>query len=64
MGRQVKHLGNNLNANISENTEVLQKKGDLVQRVINLLVSLGRNLDAIIRKAFTTQCGHLYGALA
>ncbi len=60
----VKHLGNYLDANTREHTEVLRKKGDLVQRVNNLLVSLGRSPDAIIRKAFNTQCAHLYGALA
>ncbi len=35
-----------------------------MQTVNNFLVSLRRSPDAIIRKAFNTQCAHLYDALA
>ncbi len=60
----VKHLGNYFDANMREHTEVLRKRGDLVPRVNYLLVSLGSSPDAIIRKAFNTQCAHLYGVMA
>ncbi len=58
----VKHLGNYLDANMSEHT-VLRRRVDLVQRVNNLLAALRKSPDAIIRKVFNTQCAHLYGAL-
>ncbi len=41
----VKHLGNNLDNNLSEKYEIIKKKGDLIQRVNNLIVSLGRRSD-------------------
>ncbi len=40
----------------------MKKKGDLIQRVNNLIVSLGRSSDRAIKKAFNAQCAHLYGA--
>ncbi len=39
----VKHLGNYLDANMKEETEIRRKKGDLMQRVNNMLVSIGKS---------------------
>ncbi len=60
----VKHLGNYLDSNLSEKSEIIKKKGNQIQRVNNLIVSLGRSSDMAIKKAFNTQCAHLYGAPA
>ncbi len=60
----VKHLGNYLDSNLSEKSEIIKKKGYLIRRVINLIVSLGRSSGIAIKKAFNTQCAHLYGAAA
>ncbi len=60
----VKHLGNYRDANMKEETEIRRKKGDLIQRVNNMLVSIGKSSDAIVRKAYNIQCAHLYGAAA
>ncbi len=37
---------------MEEKTEVVKKKGDLIQRVNSLLVSLGRGSDDAVKKAF------------
>ncbi len=60
----VKHIGNYLDANMKEETEIQRKKGDLIQRVNNILVSIGKSSDAVVRKANYTQYAHLYGAAA
>ncbi len=60
----VKHLGNYLNCNLSEKSEIMKKKGDLIQRIHNFIVSLRKSCDMAIKKAFNTQCAHLYGAPA
>ncbi len=60
----VKHLGNYLDANMKEETEIRRKKGDLIQRANNMLVSIGKSSDAVVRKAYNTQCAHLYGSAA
>jgi hypothetical protein len=60
----VKHLGNYLDCRLREKTEIVRKNGDLVQRVNNLLVSLGRVPDEVVKKVFNTQCAHFYGAAA
>ncbi len=60
----VKDLGNYLDANMKEETEIQRKKGDLIQRVNNMLVSIGKSSDAVVRNAYNTQCAHLYGAAA
>ncbi len=56
----VKHLGNYLDANMKEETDIRRKKGDLIQRVNNILVSIGKSSDAVVRKAYNTQCACLY----
>lgn len=60
----VKDLGNIMDANMSEKSDVKRKKGDLVQRVNNLIVTLGGSRDVVIQKVFNTQCCHLYGTPA
>jgi hypothetical protein len=62
--KEVKHLGNYLNCNLSENKEVRVKKGDLIQRVNSVLASLDCSNINILRKVFNTQCAHFYGAEA
>ncbi len=46
-----KHLSNYLDNNLSEESEIIKKKGDLIQRFNNLIVSLGRSSDMAIKKA-------------
>ncbi len=57
-------IGNYLDTTMKEETEIRRRKGDIVQRVDNMLVSTGLNSEAVVRKAYTTQCAHLYGAVA
>ncbi len=47
-----------------EAKEVTMKKSNLIQRVNNLLVTLGQSTDTIISKVFTSKCAHFYGAQA
>jgi hypothetical protein len=61
---KVKHLGNHLESNLRETTEITMKKSDLIQRVNTLLVSLGGSKDCILSKVFNSQCAHFYGAQA
>ncbi len=60
----VKHLGNQLESNLSEVTEIRMKNSDMIQRVNTVVVSLGKSNDIIISKVFNSQCTHLYGAQA
>ncbi len=60
----VKHLGNHLESNLSEVTEIRMKKSDIIQRVNTVVVSLGKSNDMIISKVFNSQCTHFYGAQA
>ncbi len=60
----VKHLGNYLDSNLSEKSEIIKKKGDLIQRVNNRIVSIGRSSDMATKNTCNTQCAHLYGAPA
>ena len=62
--KEVKHLGNYLNSNLTEDKDVRIKKGDLIQRVNSVLVSLGCSDVNILRKIFNTQCAHFYGTEA
>ncbi len=59
---KVKHIGNYLRSDMKESTDVDYKKGDLIQRTNSLIVSVSRGAaDRVLRKAFNTQCAHLYG---
>ncbi len=58
----VKHLGNHLESNLSEVTEIRMKKSDMIQRVNTVVVFLGKSNDIIISKVFNSQLTHFYGA--
>ncbi len=60
----VNYLGNFLDSNMKEKTEVVMKKGDFIQRVNSLLLSLSRGSDAAVKKDINAQCAHFYGAPA
>jgi hypothetical protein len=59
--QSVKHLGNYLDENMSESTEIRRKKHDLVQRVNYVVSTLGNCEDAIIKTVFNSKCAHFYG---
>ena len=59
-----KHLGNYIDCNLSETTEIKHKKGDLVQRVNKMLSALGKSPDRVISEAFKAICAHFYGSQA
>ena len=59
--QSVKHLGNYLEENMSESTEIRKKKQDLVQRVNYVVSTLGNCEDTIIRTVFNSKCAHFYG---
>ena len=61
---KVKHLGNHLESNLREVSEIRMKKSDMIQRVNTVLVTLGRSKDRVISKVFNSQCAHFYGAQA
>jgi hypothetical protein len=54
----VKHLGNHLEANLSESKEITMKKNDLIQRVNTLIVTLGKSSDAVISRVLNSQYCH------
>ena len=58
---QAKHLGNVLTYNLSEQSEINYKRGDLAGRVNSLKAKLPLTDDSISIKLFTSQCCHLYG---
>ncbi len=60
----VKHLGNHLESNLCEVTEIRMMKSDMIQRVNIVVVSLGKSNVLIISKVFNSQCTHFYGAQA
>ena len=59
--QSVKHLGNYLDQNMSESTEIRKKKHDLVQRVNYIVSTLGNCEDSIIKTVFNSKCAHFYG---
>ena len=59
-----RHLGNYIDSNLSECTEVNKKKSDLFQRTNTLLVTLGRCQTCVVSNVFNSQCAHFYGAQA
>ena len=60
----VKHLGNQLDSDLSEKTEIRNKKGDLINRVNKVIATLENSSDNIKIKLFNSQCAHFYGAQA
>ena len=57
-----KHLGNFLDCDMSECTEIRMKRGDLVYRVNHTLASLGKCNTNVVSKIFNSKCSHFYGA--
>ena len=60
----VKHLGNFIQADLSEKTEVINKRGDFIGRVNGLLANYSSADDILKQEIFNKQCCHLYGAEA
>ena len=60
----VKHLGNFISYNLSEQKEIETKRGDLVGRVNFVLARYGGLPTPILRRIFNSQCCHFYGAQA
>ena len=60
----VKHLGNHISYNLSEQKEIDVKRGDLVGRVNFVLARYGGLPIPILRRIFNSQCCHFYGAQA
>ena len=58
----VKHLGNHLDSDMSESTEIRMKKSDLTYRVNHMLATIGKCNTDIVTKVFNTKCSHFYGA--
>ncbi len=58
----VKHLGNHLESNLSEVTEIRMKESDMIKRVNTVVVSLGKGNEVIVSKVFNSQCTYFYGA--
>ena len=58
----VKHLGNFLDCDMSEKTEVRMKRSDLVYRVNHSLATLGKCNREVIIQIFNSKCCHFYGS--
>jgi hypothetical protein len=61
---EVKHLGNIIAYNLSEEREIITKRGDLTGRVNMLSVNCHNLHSDVILKLFFSQCTHFYGAQA
>ena len=60
----VKHLGNFIQADLSEKTEIINKRGDFIGRINGLLANYSSADDILKQEIFNKQCSHLYGAEA
>ena len=61
---EVKHLGNTLLYKLSEEREIVLKRGDLVCRVNGKLAKLRFVSRKVIMKLFSSRCAHFYGCQA
>jgi len=59
---QVKHLGNHISCDLSEDRDIQAKRGDLVGRVNTLLANCYGAPDNVLMEVFSSQCSHMYGA--
>ena len=57
----VKHLGHIINHNLSEITDVRNKKCDMFSRVNTVVATFGKCPDNVLKTILRTQCAHLYG---
>ena len=62
--KNVKHLGNYLDSDMSETTEIRMKRSDLCYRVNHVIASLGKCKSDVMSKVFNSKCSHFYGAQA
>ena len=60
----IKHLGNFIQADLRETTEIANKRGDYIGRINSMLATFSKASDDIKRELFNTQCCHLYGVEA
>ncbi len=60
----VKHLGNIIRSDLKECDDIARKRGDLIGRVNNLLVTFPKADDVILATIFNSKCSHLYGCEA
>jgi len=61
---EVKHLGNTLLYDLSEETEIRCKRGDLAARCNILMSQLGNMNHDVLLKIFRSHCVHIYGCQA
>ena len=57
----IKHLGNYVRSDLSENTEISHKRGDLIGRVNGMCATFYKSSDSVKQEIFNSQCSHLYG---
>ena len=62
--KTVKYLGNYLDCDMSEKTDVRMKRSDLVYRVNHTISTLGKCRKEVTVNVFNTKCCHFYGAQA
>ena len=62
--KSIKHLGNHLQFNLSEECDVMAKKRDFYGRVNALLSILHDAPEQVILKIFNSKCCHFYGLQA
>ena len=62
--KNVKHLGNYLDSDMTETTEIRMKRSDLAYRVNHVIATLGKCKSDVISKVFNSKCSHFYGAQA
>ena len=60
--KNIKYLGNYLDCDMSEKTDVRMKRSDLVYRVNHTTSTLGKCHKSVIVNIFNTKCCHFYGA--
>ena len=60
----VKHLGNYLSYNLSEEMEISVKKRDLIGQANTIIANIGDAPVDVLLKIFSSQCGHFYGCQA
>ena len=61
---KVKHLGNTITWNLSEENEINNKIGDFIGRTNSLIANFKFTHRNILSHVFCTQCCHLYGCQA
>jgi hypothetical protein len=60
----IKHLGNFIQADLKESTEIANKRSDFIGRINGMLATFFKASDNIKSEIFNKQCCHFYGAEA